>query len=55
MLYTVVTRARCTLIIYDEHIPEQFMHIWTSHFLIETNIYEESSFRHYKEGILRYR
>lgn len=35
MFYTMVTRARCTLIIYDLHIPEQFFHMWTSHKLVE--------------------
>lgn len=43
MFYTIVTRARCTLILYDQHIPEQFLYIWSSHKLVETNIYDSRS------------
>ena len=38
MLYTVVTRARCTLILHDNNIPEDFLYIWNSHNLVESDI-----------------
>jgi hypothetical protein len=55
MFYTIVTRARCTLIIYDQHIPEQFMHIWTSHHLVEEDIYSPKIFEQARDDIDRYK
>jgi hypothetical protein len=51
MFYTIVTRARCTLLIYDPNIPEQFLHIWQAHSLVEKNIYDPSRIEAIKDDI----
>ena len=59
MLYTVVTRARCTLILHDNNIPEDFLYIWNSHFLVESDIYNpqiqeriRDEIEHFKKSFL---
>lgn len=43
MLYTVVTRARCSLIFCDCWLPEQLFHIWDQHHLISRSFDKEMS------------
>ena len=51
IFYTIVTRARCTLILYDQNIPEPFLHIWNSHKLVEDDIYNEGTVEKVKKAI----
>ena len=36
MLYTLITRAKCTLVFCDEHIPEELIYIWKESELFDT-------------------
>ena len=51
IFYTIVTRARCTLILYDQNIPEPFLHIWNSHKLVEDDIHNEGTVEKVKKAI----
>lgn len=35
MLYTMITRTRCTLFIIDDNLPEKLLRIWEHHDIIE--------------------
>ena len=50
MLYTIVTRAKCTLIIYDQNLPQEFEYIWKDKKLI----YMREHLENVKEAQIEY-